>query len=88
MIGIEIYSSFESNDVDRTGIIPTPNRSKEEFLGGHCMLIVGFDNATQYFKVLNSWGTDWGSAGYCFMAYDYILNPLLTPDLFTVSFTI
>lgn len=87
MIGIEIYSSFESSDVDSTGIVPTPNRSKEEFLGGHCMLIVGFDNATQYFKVLNSWGTNWGSSGYCFMSYDYILNPSLTPDLFTVSFT-
>jgi len=87
MIGIKVYSSFESSNANSTGLIPMPNTSKEQFLGGHCIVIIGYDNATQYFKVQNSWGTNWGSSGYCFIPYAYILSSTLTPDIYTASFT-
>ncbi len=40
--------------------------------GGHVMLIVGYDDPSQYFIVKNSWGDDSGHDGYLYMTYDYM----------------
>lgn len=88
IIGMLVYSSFESNDINKTGLIPMPNTKKESLLGGHCLLIIGYDLESKYFKVQNSWGSNWGSSGYCFIPFDYILDPDLTIELFTVTFSI
>lgn len=39
------------------------------------MLIVGYSDAEARFIVRNSWGTDWGDRGYCYIPYDYCANP-------------
>ena len=51
--------------------MPLPNTSSERLVGGHAVLAVGFDNAKQAFLVRNSWGKDWGLAGYFWMPYAY-----------------
>ncbi|MCL9807375.1 C1 family peptidase [Flavobacterium amniphilum] len=38
--------------------------------GGHCVCIVGYDDNTRQFKVLNSWGANWGRSGYFYVTYD------------------
>jgi C1A family cysteine protease len=42
------------------------------FEGGHAVLLVGYDDATQAFTVKNSWGTNWGENGYFRIAYSEI----------------
>jgi hypothetical protein len=37
--------------------------------GGHGMVIVGYDDARSAYRVLNSWGTDWGDQGYVWWDY-------------------
>ncbi|MBL8603754.1 MAG: C1 family peptidase [Myxococcales bacterium] len=37
--------------------------------GGHAMLIVGYDDSKSAYRVLNSWGTDWGDGGYLWWDY-------------------
>lgn len=69
--GFSVYESFMSAAVKRTGIMPLPNTSSERLVGGHAVLAVGFDNAKQAFLVRNSWGKDWGLAGYFWMPYAY-----------------
>ena len=81
IFGIMLYSSFMSNNVTTTGIVPMPNTKKEKLEGGHCMNIVGFNENTQQFLCANSWGTNWGSKGYCFIPYAYIVNTALAGDL-------
>ncbi|MCC7479555.1 hypothetical protein IT575_14020 [bacterium] len=44
-------------------------------IGGHAMLIVGYDDAMEAFKVRNSWSEDWGDSGYLWMSYDSFTNP-------------
>lgn len=41
-------------------------------VSGHCMLIVGYDDALQAFRVRNSWGETWGDSGHLWLAYDYL----------------
>lgn len=38
--------------------------------GGHAMLLVGYDDQRGAYRVLNSWGTDWGDRGYVWWDYD------------------
>ena len=56
----------------------------EENLGGHAMLACGYSDEDQVFLVRNSWGTDWGDRGYCYMPYEYLTNTDLTGDCWTL----
>lgn len=38
-------------------------------LGGHAVILVGYNDAEQYFIVKNSWNTKWGEEGYFKIAY-------------------
>jgi C1A family cysteine protease len=44
------------------------------FLGGHAIIIVGWDDAEECFIVKNSWGEDWGENGYFRIAYSQVMN--------------
>ncbi len=44
MIGFEVYSSFETDEVEKTGVVPLPDTGKEDLLGGHAVLVVGYDD--------------------------------------------
>lgn len=37
----------------------------------HTLIICGYDDARNAYKVMNSWGTSWGDAGYSWIDYDF-----------------
>lgn len=39
--------------------------------GNHAMLIVGYSDELNAFKVVNSWGSGWGNEGYCWISYNF-----------------
>ncbi|HHC23974.1 MAG TPA: hypothetical protein ENK58_00965, partial [Desulfobacterales bacterium] len=41
---------------------------------GHAVLLVGYDDSQQCFKVKNSWGTWWGEGGYFRIAYNDVTD--------------
>lgn len=47
-----------------------------DFLGGHAVLLVGYDDAGQYFIAKNSWGSGWGESGYFRIAYVDLRSPV------------
>jgi C1A family cysteine protease len=52
-------------------------------MGGHAVLAVGYSDRDQRFIVRNSWGKDWGRAGYFTMPYAYLANRNLSDDFWT-----
>ncbi len=38
----------------------------------HALVICGYDDAKNAFKVMNSWGTGWGDAGYSWIDYNFL----------------
>lgn len=84
VFGFTVYSSFESDAVARTGIVPMP-KPDESVLGGHAVAAVGYDDGQQAFIVRNSWGAEWGDQGYCYMPYLYVCSPDLAADLWTIE---
>jgi len=83
VFGFTVYSSFESEEVTKTGVLNLP-ASGEEVLGGHAVLAMGYDDKAQRFIVRNSWNTDWGQHGYFTMPYAYLTDPHLSSDFWTV----
>jgi C1A family cysteine protease len=82
--GFTVYSSFETDDIERTGFVPMPEND-ESVLGGHAILAVGYNDDIECIIFRNSWGTKWGDKGYGYMPYEYITNPNLARDFWTVE---
>lgn len=37
--------------------------------GGHAMVVVGYDDKKQAFRLMNSWGKNWGDGGFIWIKY-------------------
>lgn len=83
VFGFSVYESFENGPVTKTGTMTMPT-ARENMLGGHAVLAVGYDDSRNVFIVRNSWGTSWGDKGYFYMPYDYIIDDDLAADFWTI----
>ncbi|MGV3632655.1 MAG: pYEATS domain-containing protein [Bacteroidota bacterium] len=45
-------------------------KSGQDKGGNHAMLLVGYDNTRSAFKIMNSWGKNWGSGGFVWVDYE------------------
>ncbi|MDR0939291.1 MAG: hypothetical protein LBN29_08070 [Mediterranea sp.] len=89
--GYPVAASFnlcQSFKEAANGVIPMPSEEEIAALlateeenkprhSRHAMVITGFSDEMQMFVVRNSWGTDWGMGGYCYIPYAYVGNPQL-----------
>lgn len=80
--GVEVDAGFmngkDTNTFDKhpDGRLVWKNRSGP-IVGGHAMLICGYDDNINAFKVLNSWGTTWGNAGFIWIDYNFLSTVIL-----------
>jgi C1A family cysteine protease len=82
--GIAVYESFETPKANSSGVIPMPSKT-ESLLGGHAILIVGYDQKKQQFIFRNSWGTTWGDKGYGYIPFNYLTNKGLASDMWVIK---
>ncbi len=88
-IGFTVYESFESDYTLNTGIVTMPGPTESK-LGGHAVVIVGYDDdgsATPLkgsWIVRNSWGQWWGDKGYCYFPQAYLLDPSYSDDFWVL----
>jgi len=83
VLGFTVYDSFESAQVAHTGHLNMPQPG-EAVVGGHAVMAVGYDDKHQRFIIRNSWGPDWGMKGYFTMPYQYLMEPNLSDDFWTI----
>lgn len=83
--GIQVYESFMTSEVATSGIVPTPNVNTEQLMGGHCTLLCGYDDDSQHFTAMNSWGTSWGMKGFFKINYNYVLDSNLAGDFWVIK---
>ena len=72
---MKLFDSFDKQK--KAGLVPMPTEDEggRQSHGGHAMLCVGYSDPDEVFIVRNSWGTDWGDKGYCYIPYRYLMNP-------------
>jgi C1A family cysteine protease len=76
-----------SDNVTKTGIVPIPNTSTEKQIGGHCIVMIGYDNTKELFQCINSWGKNWGQNGIFYLPYQYVDSKLnLAGDFVSLKF--
>lgn len=79
LLGFVVYPSFE--EIGRDGIQPMP-LPNENPMGGHAVVIRGYEDSRSSFYVRNSWGESWGDHGSFWMPYEYLeRTELSNPDM-------
>jgi hypothetical protein len=78
VLGINIYANFDY--IESYDTVYTVHDKTGRSRGSHALCIVGYDDNKQTadgpgaFRLVNSWGTGWGNAGYCWMSYYAVHN--------------
>lgn len=74
MLAIPVMPEFD-NPSGPYCIVDLPNQGASR--GGHAITIVGYNDnigglGKQGFKIVNSWGTEYGCSGFAYITYDWI----------------
>jgi C1A family cysteine protease len=87
VVGVQVYESFESEAVLKTGMVSIPDTTTEKLMGGHCMMCCGIKqiDGKDYFIVMNSWGTEVMDKGFCYIPAEYLTNTYLASDFWTIK---
>jgi len=83
LFGMQVYTNF-MNLTKENDILKLPTE-KDELLGGHAVLIVGYSDESNTFDILNSHGSQFADNGYFRMPYEYALNHNLCWDFYVVN---
>lgn len=73
IIGVEVDESFMMGKKSTSGHFIWKENGTDK-VGYHAMVAVGYDDNLNAFKVQNSWGTQWGNAGYCWIDYNWFVK--------------
>ena len=65
--------------------MPYPDTKKESLLGGHAVLLVGYNKQQSRYIARNSWGPYWGDKGYFYMPFDVIKNTQMSSDFWIIK---
>lgn len=85
VFGFAVYSSFMADTTLQSGIVPMPDPSREDQIGGHCMVFEGYSKTGKSFPKgflsPNSWGTgvglvSEGRGGYFVFPEEFVASQL------------
>jgi len=83
VIGVNVDNAFQPNGKsqfeEKSDGRLVWKKYKDNARDGHAMLICGYDDDINAFKVLNSWGTDWGNEGYFWLDYAFLKDAIAHP---------
>jgi C1A family cysteine protease len=74
LVAAQIFDSFSET---RSGFVRHPSSEelasdgRKDGHGNHALVICGYSDKERVFVVRNSWGTDFGENGYCYIPYSY-----------------
>jgi C1A family cysteine protease len=82
IVGSLVYNGIHK--ITSSNYILEMPKAGERWIGGHCYLITGHDDAKQLFRGRNSWGKNWGKDGDFLLPYAYIHSGRITEDCWVI----
>jgi len=70
VLGAMVNNEFQQ--LRGSGVLNNLNYSGGE--SGHAMIIAGYDDSRNAFRIINSWGYSWGDNGYLWIGYNFLVN--------------
>jgi C1A family cysteine protease len=70
VFGMLTYRSFD--DLSKYNSIVSMPEPNEEETGAHAMCFMGYDQNKKLLLAKNSFGTEWGDNGYCWIPFGYV----------------
>ena len=80
--GVIVYARVQFMGKD--GMMSMPWKFEPK-MGGHAVLAVGYDDATESLIVRNSWGSGWGDKGYFYMPYKFAADKTKAMEWFVAK---
>jgi len=71
VFGFKVYQHFRT-ETATTGMYSFPAGQSQ--IGSHAVVAVGYDDTTGMVKCRNSFGSNWGQAGYFYMPYAWFVD--------------
>jgi hypothetical protein len=78
LTGLTVFRGWFSDEASKTGWIKLSRN--QTILGGHAVVIVGYDSAKDALKFANSWGEGWGDSGFGYIARKAVEQALVGRD--------
>jgi hypothetical protein len=72
VLGFPVYSEFDNYQCFQ---VVGPPANPDTYRDLHAVTVVGYDDSwagVGGFKIVNSWGPDWGCYGYAWLSYDFV----------------
>lgn len=82
VFGFTVYLRFQF--IGKDGKMSMPWKF-EPAMGGHAVMAVGYDDASQSLIVRNSWGPEWGDKGYFYMPYKFAMDNKKAMEWYTAE---
>lgn len=81
VLGTVLFDNWNSKGL---GVIPLPVLGNNTVIGGHTITLTGYSNEKREFMFQNTLGEAWGEGGFGTIPYDYIANPDLCGDIYSI----
>lgn len=79
--------AFRSYVTNANGVLSMPSSKEldDDKAHNHAMVICGYIDKEGFFIVRNSWGTNFGDNGYCYLPYEYVRTPNVLNGAYVVT---
>lgn len=76
VMAIPIFSDFPTGPVKPDFIFNTAvdTKDRNNFYGLHAITVIGYDEDLKAFRMVNSWGTNWGDNGFLWLSDEFVRN--------------
>lgn len=85
VFSMEVFGDFRRLEMHPGDCILKMPESDEIPVGGHAMLVVGYDLDKKLLLVRNSFGKDWCMDGYCWIPFNYARSHFIDRWIFDVD---
>jgi len=83
VFSLAVYPEFD--DISASNPVLAMPKNEDHFLGGHAMTLVGYDLHRRMLLARNSFGTEWGEKGYCWIPFDYAGTDFMDTWVFDIN---